>query len=61
MTTFEIVKAVVAYISFSIMATWYVMCWLCKKNEKLEKPVLILAFVLAGIAILACTITAMGA
>ena len=45
MTTFEIVKAVAAYISFLIMITWYVMCWLCKKNEKLETPVFILTLV----------------
>lgn len=54
MITIDIIKIIFAVISFSTMATWYIFCWLCKKNEKFEKPALILTFVLAGIAILAC-------
>ena len=60
MSTIYILKIIFAAISISILAIWYTLCWLCKKNERFEKPVLILTFALAGIAILACIITSMG-
>ena len=59
MSTIYILKIIFAAISFSILATWYILCWLYTKNDKFEKPVLILTFVLAGISILACIITSM--
>ena len=60
MTTIYAIKIIFAVIGFSTIVTWYTLCWLCKKNEKFEKPALVLTFVLAGMAILACVGTSLG-
>lgn len=48
----DIVKFIIGGIGFSILAIWYTVCWLCKKNDKYEKLALILTLILAGTAIL---------
>ena len=46
------IKIAFVVITFLLTIIWYIFCWLCKKNEKFEKPTLVLTFILAGIAIL---------
>ena len=46
------IKLIVGGIGFILLAIWYAVCWLCKKNDKFEKLALILTLILAGTAIL---------
>ena len=46
------IKLIIGGIGFLILAIWYTVCWLCKKNDKFEKPALILTLILVGTAIL---------
>ena len=50
----NIIKIIVACISFSVIATWYIVFWLYKKNDKYAKPAVVLTFTLPFITTLVC-------
>lgn len=60
MTIIDIVKIIFAVISFLTIATWYVVCWLYKKNDKFEKSAFVLTLIIAGISIVALVGTSLG-
>ena len=49
-----LLKLTIAVICFLALTTWYVFCWLCRKNEKFEKTTFVLTIMLAVLSILAC-------
>lgn len=46
------IKLIVGGVGFLLLAIWYAVCWLCKKNDKFEKLAFMLTLILAGTAIL---------
>ena len=56
MTTINIIKTIVACISVLLIASWYTVFWLYKKNDKYAKPAVILTFTLPVMTLLVCAV-----
>ena len=61
MTIINIIKIIVYCMSCLVTVSWYTVFWLYKKNDKYEKPAVILTFTLPAMALLVCAVVSWGA